>query len=106
MDTMKPYVLTLARAIENQCYVLAAAQYGIHNEKRKSYGHAIAVSPWGEVLADAGGYDSVCVEESSSEENSLVPKIVLCEIDSDAITLSRERIPVRNHRESCPFSWS
>ncbi|XP_043227104.1 deaminated glutathione amidase, chloroplastic/cytosolic-like [Amphibalanus amphitrite] len=43
-----------ARAVETQCYVVAAAQVGRHNEKRASYGHAMIVDPWGRVLADAG----------------------------------------------------
>jgi predicted amidohydrolase len=43
-------VLLRARAIENQCYVVAAAQYGQHNSKRASYGHALIVDPWGEIL--------------------------------------------------------
>lgn len=47
-------VLLRARAIESQCYVIAAAQAGRHNEKRESYGHSLVVDPWGKVLADAG----------------------------------------------------
>jgi predicted amidohydrolase len=47
----------IARAIENQCYVIAAAQYGKHNAKRESYGHSLIIDPWGQILADAGGYD-------------------------------------------------
>lgn len=43
--------LVRARAIENQCYVIAAAQTGQHNEKRSSYGHAMIVDPWGTVVA-------------------------------------------------------
>jgi predicted amidohydrolase len=42
-------VLLRARAIETQCYVVAAAQAGQHNEKRASYGHALIVDPWGKV---------------------------------------------------------
>uniref|UniRef100_A0A3Q3NPS8 Deaminated glutathione amidase n=1 Tax=Labrus bergylta TaxID=56723 RepID=A0A3Q3NPS8_9LABR len=42
-------VLLRARAIETQCFVLAAAQVGRHHEKRSSYGHALAVDPWGEI---------------------------------------------------------
>ena len=42
-------VLLRARAIETQCYVAAAAQFGRHNEKRSSYGHALIVDPWGKV---------------------------------------------------------
>lgn len=43
--------LLRTRAIENQCYVVAAAQTGKHNEKRQSYGHAMVVDPWGHVIA-------------------------------------------------------
>lgn len=52
------HILLRARAIENQCYVLAAAQAGRHlgktGETRQTYGHSLAVDPWGEVLADLG----------------------------------------------------
>jgi predicted amidohydrolase len=44
-------ILLRARAIECQAYVVAAAQAGKHNEKRESYGHALIVDPWGEVVA-------------------------------------------------------
>lgn len=56
-------VLLRARAIENQCYVIAAAQVGFHNvtesqakhkKPRESYGHAMIIDPWGEVVADLG----------------------------------------------------
>jgi predicted amidohydrolase len=93
------HTLLKARAIENQCYVLASAQFGKHNEKRKSYGHSIAIDAWGEVLSDAGGYDS---EEQSSLKS---PKIILCEINDEKIKSIRERMPIRNHRQSCTFSW-
>jgi deaminated glutathione amidase len=43
--------LLRARAIENQCYVLAAAQTGRHNDKRDTYGHAMIIDPWGTVVA-------------------------------------------------------
>lgn len=43
-------VLLRARAIECQAYVIAAAQAGRHNDKRESYGHALIISPWGEVV--------------------------------------------------------
>lgn len=48
------HTLVRARAIENQCYVVAAAQWGVHNEKISTFGHSLIVDPWGEVLADAG----------------------------------------------------
>ena len=46
--------LLKARAIETGCFVLAAAQTGQHSPKRATYGHSMAISPWGAVLADAG----------------------------------------------------
>ena len=48
------HVLLRARAIEQQCYVLAAAQTGHHVGKRVSYGHALICDPWGTVLAEHG----------------------------------------------------
>ena len=50
------HTLMRARAIETGCFVFAPAQVGTHKgSNRKTYGHSIAVAPWGEVLADAGG---------------------------------------------------
>lgn len=46
--------LLRARAIENQAYVIAAAQAGRHNERRESYGHAVIIDPWGRVAASLG----------------------------------------------------
>ena len=48
------HVLTRARAIESSCFVIAAAQSGTHEEGRETYGHSIAVGPWGDVLMDMG----------------------------------------------------
>ena len=50
-------VLLRARAIETQSWVVAAAQCGMHNEKRISYGHSMVVDPWGRIALDMGGYD-------------------------------------------------
>lgn len=47
------HTLLRARAIENQCFVFAAAQWGSHNDKIKTYGHSLIIDPWGEILADA-----------------------------------------------------
>ncbi|MCK8498387.1 carbon-nitrogen hydrolase family protein [Myxococcus faecalis] len=49
------HVLLRARAIETGCFVFAPAQVGLHAGGRRTYGHSLVVSPWGEVLADAGG---------------------------------------------------
>ena len=81
-----------ARAIENQCYVIAAAQYGRHNEKRESYGHSLVVDPWGVIVADAGGVDKECKP---------APTIVTCDVDLDMVASVRERMPVQEHR--CPI---
>ena len=47
------HTLLKARAIENQCFIVAAAQWGTHNHRIKTFGHSLVVGPWGEVLADA-----------------------------------------------------
>ncbi|MGH9886025.1 MAG: carbon-nitrogen hydrolase family protein [bacterium] len=44
-------ILLRARAIENQCYVLAAAQGGKHENGRRTWGHSMLIDPWGEVMA-------------------------------------------------------
>ena len=43
-------LLLRARAVETQCFVIAAAQAGRHNEKRESYGHSLIIDPWGDVI--------------------------------------------------------
>lgn len=60
------HVLLRARAIENQSYVLAAAQWGHHFGTRRSYGHAMIVDPWGIVLAECGegeGFASAWIDQ-------------------------------------------
>lgn len=84
-------VLLRARAIETQCFVLAAAQVGRHHEKRSSYGHALAVDPWGEVLGDCGGEK---------------PGMVLVEIDLEKVRSTRRNMPVRQHRRDAGFYCS
>ncbi len=59
------HVLLRARAIESQCYVLAAAQTGRHGATRQSYGHALIADPWGTVLAECGegeGYAAAWID--------------------------------------------
>lgn len=77
------HVLQRARAIENFCFVLAPAQVGRHYGRRESYGHAIAVAPWGEVIADAGGQGE---------------RWVRAVLSRDALTEARGRIPALGHR--------
>ena len=72
------HTLVRARAIENQCYVIASAQWGKHNEKMSTFGHSLIVDPWGEILADA-------------EEGE---KIIFGELSLDKIKSVRERLDV------------
>lgn len=64
--------------------MLAAAQVGRHSETRCSYGHALAVDPWGRVLADAGADAS--------------PALALAHIDLAELRRVRERMPIGAHR--------
>ena len=60
-------VLLIARAIENQCYVLAAAQGGTHASGRQTYGHSMLVDPWGEVLSVLPHGEGVVMGEMNPE---------------------------------------
>ncbi len=62
------HTLLRARAIENQCYVIASAQWGQHNEKMSTFGHSLIVDPWGEVLADAGEGEKIIYGELEIEK--------------------------------------
>ncbi|KAJ8007933.1 hypothetical protein DPEC_G00099330 [Dallia pectoralis] len=84
-------VLLRARAIETQCYVLAAAQVGSHHEKRSSYGHALAVDPWGVVMGDCGGE---------------YPSMSLVEVDMEKLRDTRRNMPVQQHRRDTSFYYS
>jgi deaminated glutathione amidase len=55
------HLLLRARAIEDQAWVVAAAQWGRHNEKRESYGHSLVVDPWGTIVAERAEGDGVVV---------------------------------------------
>ena len=62
------HTLLRARAIENQSYVIASAQWGQHNEKLSTFGHSLIIDPWGEVLSDAGEGESIIYGELSLEK--------------------------------------
>jgi nitrilase len=78
-------VLLRARAIENLCYVLAPAQAGTHANGRETYGNAMIVNPWGEVLARVDGA-------------SKGPGIALASIDLTEQAAMRARFPALVHR--------
>jgi deaminated glutathione amidase len=75
------HVLNRARAIENGCFVFAAAQGGSHENGRDTFGHSLIIDPWGRVLA----------------EGDVDPAVVIAEIDPDAVTAARARIPSLQH---------
>ena len=72
------HVLLRSRAIETGCFVFAPAQVGEHFPKRKTYGHSIIISPWGEVLGEAGG------EETG---------VITAQIDPAKIKEARQMVP-------------
>jgi len=79
------HTLLRARAIETGCFVLAAAQCGTHNTHagapRRTFGHSLAVSPWGEVLADGG----------------TEPGVTLVDLDLADVDKCRRKIPALSH---------
>ncbi len=74
-------VLMRARAIENGCYVIAAAQGGQHENGRSTFGHSIVVDPWGKVVAEGG----------------TEPGVIMAEIDPAAVAAARSKVPSLNH---------
>jgi deaminated glutathione amidase len=75
------HVLQRARAIENGCFVFAAAQGGRHENGRETYGHSLIVDPWGRVLAEAGSEAGV----------------IVAQIDPSEVVAARSRIPSLHH---------
>jgi predicted amidohydrolase len=76
------HALLRARAIETQCYVLAPAQYGQHNSKRRSYGHSLVIDPWGQIIAEQADGDGV----------------VIADIDPAEVRRVRRELPSLDHR--------
>ena len=74
--------LLQARAIEQQCYILASNQCGQHDEKRRTFGHSMVISPWGEVL------DQLPAGEGFS----------CAEIDLEEVQRIRREMPIANHQ--------
>jgi predicted amidohydrolase len=81
------HVLQRARAVLGQCFVLAAAQCGAHEDGRETYGHSLAISPWGEVLLDMGDRG---------------PGTAIVELPLGAVAEIRAKLPALAHRR--PFS--
>ncbi|HWE77846.1 MAG TPA: carbon-nitrogen hydrolase family protein [Pseudolabrys sp.] len=75
------HILNRARAIENGCFVLAAAQGGKHENNRETFGHSLIIDPWGRVLAEGG----------------TEPGVIVAEIDPAEVAKARGRIPSLQH---------
>jgi deaminated glutathione amidase len=76
-------VLLRARAIENQAYVIAAAQGGLHENGRRTWGQSMVVDPWGTVLG----------------QHAVGPGVVVCEIDMTHLESVRRQLPALQHRK-------
>lgn len=82
------HVLLRARAIESQCFVIAAAQGGQHKHKEESrftYGHSLVVDPWGQIIGE--------LNESS-------PAVLTVDLDPALLTKVRRQIPMAQHRRT------
>lgn len=81
--------LIRARAIENQCYVIASAQGGYHVNNRQTYGHSMIVNPWGNILGSVG----------------TGPGVVITDLDRSVLETTRSKFQVLNHRKlNCRIS--
>lgn len=76
------HTLLRARAIENGAFVFAAAQGGVHENKRATYGHSLIIDPWGKVIAEATNSD---------------PGFILAEIDPAKVAAARASVPSLQH---------
>lgn len=76
--------LLRARAIENLSYVIAAGQCGTHADRRKTYGHSMVVSPWGDILATRAEGEGIAVAE----------------VDKELVSRTRESFPALAHRKN------
>jgi len=75
------HALQRARAIENGCFVFAAAQGGKHENGRETYGHSLVVDPWGRILAEGG----------------TEPGVVMAQVEPSEVVAARSRIPSLHH---------
>lgn len=80
------HTLLRARAIENAAFVVAAAQAGVHEDGRETFGHSLVVDPWGEVVLDLG-------EQAG---------LGIVDIDLERLGDVRGNLPVINHRRMIP----
>lgn len=82
-------VLLRARAIETGCFVIAAAQGGVHENGRTTYGHSMIVDPWGKIIAQIDGDET---------------GVLIADIDLNAVTEARGRVPALANARSFSLS--
>ncbi len=75
-------VLLRARAIENQAYVIASAQGGLHENGRQTWGQTMVIDPWGQILG----------------QHATGPGVVVCELDVARLQSVRQQLPALQHR--------
>jgi predicted amidohydrolase len=80
------HILLRARAIENAVFVIAAAQSGVHEDGRETFGHSLVVDPWGKILLDMGKGEA----------------IGYADLDLSQIDIVRQQIPVHANRRDIP----
>jgi predicted amidohydrolase len=79
------HVLVRARAIENGAFLIAAAQGGVHEDGRETYGHSIIIDPWGRILAEAPAVGEA---------------VIIADLDMAAVAAARGKIPnLKNARD-------
>jgi predicted amidohydrolase len=71
------HTLLRARAIENQCFVIASAQWGNHNDKIQTFGHSLVVDPWGDILLDLEEGEKIGIVDLDLDKISLIQHSVL-----------------------------
>src|SRR6195952_2968122 len=75
------HILLRSRAMATGCFVFAAAQAGMHENKRETFGHSLIVAPWGEIIAEGG----------------VEPGVFLAEIDTSRVETARKTVPSLQH---------
>jgi deaminated glutathione amidase len=93
-------LLLRARAVENLAFVVAAAQGGLHESGRRTWGHSMLVDPWGEILAQradgAGGTDGA--DGIDDEEDGAGQAVVLAELEPARLDAVRSQLSALQHR--------
>lgn len=76
------HLLVCARAVESQCWIIAANQSGYHPNDKSPYGHSLIVDPWGNILAEAGSG----------------PEVIVADLDQQSLQRVRASLPCLRHR--------